>query len=70
MATAFDQRGRGVGAAVLRGAEDYVIGAGGTLLWCHARETAAGFYTAHGWQIEGERFVENNLPHCAMWIRL
>jgi GNAT superfamily N-acetyltransferase len=70
MATAPDQRGRGIGAAVLRGAEDYVIGAGGTVLWCHARETAAGFYAAHGWQIEGGQFVENDLPHRAMWIAL
>jgi GNAT superfamily N-acetyltransferase len=70
MATAADRRGQGIGRAVLQGAQDYVAGAGGRSLWCHARETAVGFYAANGWHAEGDLFVENELPHRAMWITL
>lgn len=70
MATATDRRGQGIGRAVLQGAQDYVAGAGGRSLWCHARETAVGFYAANGWHVEGDFFVENELPHRAMWITL
>ena len=70
MATAADRRGQGIARAVLQGAQDYVAGAGGRSLWCHARETAVGFYAANGWHAEGDLFVENELPHRAMWITL
>jgi GNAT superfamily N-acetyltransferase len=70
MATAPDERGRGIGQAVLLGAHDYVDGAGGRLLWCHARDTAVGFYTANGWLTEGDPFVEHGLPHRRMWTTL
>ena len=70
MATVADRRSEGIGRAVLSGAQDYVAGAGGRSLWCHARETAVGFYAANGWHAEGDLFVENDLPHRAMWITL
>ena len=70
MATAADRRGQGIGRAVLSGAQEYVAGAGGRSMWCHARETAVGFYAANGWHAEGDLFVENELPHRAMWITL
>jgi GNAT superfamily N-acetyltransferase len=70
MATAPAQRGEGIGRAVLRGAQDYVAGAGGRSLWCHARDTAVGFYAANGWHIDGDPFVEHRLPHRRMWRTL
>lgn len=70
MATAPDQRGRGIGAALLGAAADYVRGAAGTLLWCHARDVAVGFYAARGWHAEGELFTAHGLPHRRMWIAL
>jgi GNAT superfamily N-acetyltransferase len=72
MATAPDRRGEGVGTAVLRYAADYVRAAGGVLVWANARETAGGFYAAHGWLAEGGTFTdtEHTIPHRRMWLPL
>jgi GNAT superfamily N-acetyltransferase len=43
-------RGRGVGRAVLGAAEQVARDRGAVLLWCHARESAAGFWHAAGWR--------------------
>jgi predicted GNAT family N-acyltransferase len=67
MATAERQRGRGVGAAVLRAAIDTVHEQGGRLLWCNARESAVGFYARNGFRPQGEGFVEHGIPHLRMW---
>ena len=42
-------RGGGIGRAVLAGAVDLARSGGAALLWCHARETAVGFWHANGW---------------------
>lgn len=70
MATDPRHRGRGVGAAVLAGAIDVVRARGASLIWCHARESAAPFYARHGFRVHGERFVEHGLPHRRMWREL
>jgi len=52
MATRHDRQGRGVGAALLRHAERYVIdNTAIRLIWCNARLAAVGFYERHGWRV-------------------
>jgi predicted GNAT family N-acyltransferase len=72
MATAPDRRGSGVGAAVLAAALDHVRSQGGRLVWCHARETASGFYAAHGFHLHGGVFLdpEHPIPHVRMFREL
>jgi GNAT superfamily N-acetyltransferase len=69
MATAPDRRGEGIGAAVLAAAVEHVRGRGAPIVWCHARETAVGFYAAHGFRRHGEVFIdtEHPIPHLRMW---
>lgn len=49
MATAEAARGRGIGRAVAEAAVAAARERGAAILWCHARETAAPFWTAAGW---------------------
>lgn len=65
MATDAQKRGLGVGALVLAAAIDAVRRRDGSLLWCKARVTAAGFYAAHGFHVDGDDYVEphTGLPH-------
>ena len=58
MATADGHRGAGVGAAVLAGAVEVIRDRGAGLLWCKARVTAAEFYAAHGFAIDGADYLE------------
>ena len=69
MATAEEQRGRGVGSAVLAAVVAYVRDRGGRLLWCNAREGAVGFYARHGLEPHGEIFIDEHhpVPHLRMW---
>jgi GNAT superfamily N-acetyltransferase len=73
MATDPRYRGRGAGAAVLRTVVDYVAATGGGVLWCNARETAAGFYGRHGLAVHGEAHLSGTdppIPHLYMWRRV
>lgn len=64
MATRADLARRGIGAAVLRAAEEI---AGGGLMWCNARLAAVPFYAAAGWVVVSEEFdVPGIGPHHAM----
>ena len=56
MATEPDVRGRGYGAGVLSASVDRVAAAGGTELWCNAREAAIGFYRRAGFDVVSEPF--------------
>jgi GNAT superfamily N-acetyltransferase len=69
MATAPERRGEGIGTAVLEAAVEHVRAQDAPLLWCHARETAVGFYAAHGFLSYGEVFIdpEHPIPHLRMW---
>ncbi|MGH8859821.1 MAG: GNAT family N-acetyltransferase [Jatrophihabitantaceae bacterium] len=72
MATDPGRRGEGIGAAVLGAAVEQVCERGGALIWCHARETAAGFYSAHGFREHGGVFLDAEHPirHLRMWRNL
>lgn len=65
MATAPARQGQGVGGLVLEGAIDIVRQRRGALLWCKARVSAFGFYSAHGFVPDSEEYVEpeTGLPH-------
>ena len=72
MATAPDARGAGRGRAVVAAALAHARQAGATVLWCNARETAAGFYERCGLQRHGEVFTDERhpIPHVRMWLPL
>jgi len=60
-------RGLGFGAAVLAACEAEARRRGARLLWCNAREAAAGFYRRAGFVATGERFeIAGVGPHFRM----
>jgi predicted N-acetyltransferase YhbS len=64
MATAVEQRGRGIGGAVLEFGVAEVARRGGTVVWCNGRVRAGDFYRRHGFVAVGEEFqVEPSGPH-------
>jgi GNAT superfamily N-acetyltransferase len=72
MATDPQWRGRGVGRAVLSAAVDYARQQGAAVLWCNARESAAGFYERAGFRRHGGVFTDerHTVPHVRMWREL
>ena len=66
MATWPQWRGTGAGAAVLCAV---VADLGAGVLWCQAREPAVGFYLRHGFEAEGQVFLDDELgiAHLRMW---
>jgi predicted GNAT family N-acyltransferase len=59
-------QGRGLGKELSLAAEKYAAGKGFTLMFCHARKTAAPFYQKLGYRIVGDEFTEVNIPHYVM----
>ncbi len=71
MASAENTQRQGIGSAVLRACENYVVARGGTVLWCNARKDAAAFYARNGFTIVGEEFeIPTAGPHFVMWKAL
>jgi GNAT superfamily N-acetyltransferase len=69
MATDPRWRGQGAGAAVIGGVLSVLRERDAGLLWCHARETAGGFYQSQGFHTVGEVFTDERhpIPHLRMW---
>jgi GNAT superfamily N-acetyltransferase len=65
MAVALDRQGEGLGGAVLAAGVDRCRSEGVAVVWAHARETAIGFYEAHGLSAVGDVYLHGavNLPH-------
>jgi L-Ala-D/L-Glu epimerase len=64
-----DRRRTGVGARVLRLAEDTAADQGAAALWADARVGALAFYTRAGWAVVGEEWDKPGVgPH--RWITL
>ncbi|HET9444254.1 MAG TPA: GNAT family N-acetyltransferase [Acidimicrobiales bacterium] len=58
----------GVGTLLLTDAVERLERDGVDVLWCNARDSAAGFYTRLGFEIAGGGFVlpESGIPHHVM----
>lgn len=59
-------RKRGVGGALLEAVLRSAKAAGMREVWMHAQTHAEGFYAAHGFALEGERFMEAGIEHIMM----
>ena len=70
MAVRKSARGQGIGsevlAALLQEAKHRQI----HVLVLHAQTHAVDFYTKHGFQIEGDEFLEAGIPHRRMTLKL
>ncbi|HEX6766253.1 MAG TPA: GNAT family N-acetyltransferase [Polyangiaceae bacterium] len=70
VAVDFERQRGGVGKALVARSEELARERGFSLMVLHARETAVPFYTALGYEVFGEPFVEVTLPHHKMRKRL
>lgn len=59
-------RGQGIGARMLREAEDHIRSVGGRTILLHAQSVAEGFYAACGYTPTGLRDEEQGCPH--VWM--
>jgi predicted GNAT family N-acyltransferase len=66
MAVERDQRGRGIGAAILAEAEREARAAGATKIRLHAQTDARSLYERSGFGVRGEEFLEEGIPHVTM----
>ena len=62
-------RGRGIGDALLRALLDEARRRGWPEVRLNSQASAIGFYARHGFQPEGERFMEAGIEHQAMRLR-
>ncbi|HRO28364.1 MAG TPA: GNAT family N-acetyltransferase [Luteimonas sp.] len=70
MAVLRDQRGRGVGSALLHALLRLAREDGLDRVHLHAQADAIAFYRDHGFTPVGERFMEAGIEHQAMQLRL
>jgi predicted GNAT family N-acyltransferase len=70
MAVEPEARGRGVGAALLAGAESEARAAGARRIALHAQARARALYARGGFAERGEIFVEAGIEHVVMEKRL
>src|SRR5690606_16463660 len=69
MAVDPQRQGEGIGRRLLAAVEARAIGELGLPgLYCHAQQSAVGFYQRHGWGIEGDEFMEVGIPHRLMTL--
>jgi predicted GNAT family N-acyltransferase len=66
MAVEAQARGHGVGGRLLAGAEEEARGRGAAEMLLHAQRRAEGFYGSHGYEPEGETFMEAAIEHVRM----
>jgi predicted GNAT family N-acyltransferase len=59
-------RSLGVGGRLLAGAEDSARAEGASMMLLHAQRHAEAFYASHGYQAEGESFMDAGIEHIAM----
>ena len=66
MAVDLTWRRQGIGGQILRFLEDQAQNQGMRQCVLHAQEYVKGFYAAHGYQEQGDTFLEVNIPHVEM----
>ena len=59
-------RGRGLGADIIKAAEEYAAKNGVGEIWIHSQEQAAGFYSTLGYKDTGNHDVEEGCSHILM----
>lgn len=59
-------RGRGIGAAILEAAERECRTAGARRIRLHAQTAARSLYERAGFEVVGEPFIEEGIPHVTM----
>ncbi len=70
MAVRKSARGQGIGSDVLRALLDEARRLGHEALVLHAQTHAIAFYLQHGFEPEGEAFMEAGIPHRRMTLRI
>jgi GNAT superfamily N-acetyltransferase len=64
MVVAGDERGSGIGRAVLDHAVEVAAGHGAGSVWAEARSAALGFYERAGWTVVGDEWMKAGIgPH-------
>jgi len=63
-------RGQGVGSRLLNSLLDTARAQGLTDVYLNAQTQAVPFYTRHGFQVEGEEFLDAGIPHRRMSLSL
>ena len=63
MAVDPERQGAGVGTLLLDAVVARAKADGHRVLWANGRDAALGFYSRHGWAVEGEGFTSVGLPH-------
>lgn len=66
MAVEPSARGQGIGAAILKVAEDESRRARAERIRLHAQTAARSLYERSGFQVQGEEFMEEGIPHLTM----
>ena len=70
MAVPNSMQGKGIGTRLITFFERAALEEGFSEIFCHARESAIAFYLRQGYQAEGERFIEQTIPHQVMRKKL
>ncbi|MDH5324797.1 MAG: GNAT family N-acetyltransferase [Gammaproteobacteria bacterium] len=70
MAVLTPYRGRGIGHSMLSLLIETARQKGFSQVFVHAQQSALGFYQKHGFEAEGELFMEANIPHLHMILPL
>ena len=66
MAVENDLRGQGIGAALRAVAEEEARSAGAARIRLHAQLAARTLYERGGFEVKGEEFLEEGIPHVTM----
>ena len=66
MAVDIDHRRHGIGGKLLIFLENHARDLGGGKVILHAQEYVKSFYVSHGYEEQGEVFMEANIPHVIM----
>ena len=66
MAVEPELRGRGVGAAILEAADSESRRARAHKIRLHAQTVARSLYERDGYEVRGEEFIEEGIPHVTM----
>ncbi|MFN7021997.1 MAG: GNAT family N-acetyltransferase [Phycisphaerales bacterium] len=70
MAVDLQRQGEGLGTRLVVAVEQRAFGELGLReLFCHARDTAYGFYHSLGWEFDSDVFMEAEIPHRRMIFR-